>query len=165
VSRVGDPTRWAVRVSSGAAVWDSSTPALLAAAREADVDPEIVAARRDAAYLRCAHEVGEVEAVTSVLRRHNSRRKIGLATGGARRTVTVTAVASGLFDLFDVVLTRGDVERGKPAPDLFRLAAQRLGVAAGQWVGSDQGPGSPSTPFRPKAMSVVSSAATWAAGG
>jgi beta-phosphoglucomutase-like phosphatase (HAD superfamily) len=115
---------------------------LLAGAQDLDVDPEIVAGRRDAAYLQRAHEVGEVEMVTSVLRRHTGRRKIALATGGTRTTVTATAVALSLLDLFDVVVTREDVEQGKPAPDLFLLAAERLGVAAGRclvYEDSDEG--------------------------
>ncbi|MEV4872808.1 HAD-IA family hydrolase [Streptomyces syringium] len=36
--------------------------------------------------------------------------------------------ATGLEGLFDVVVTREDVARGKPAPDLFTEAARRLGV-------------------------------------
>ncbi|TDB82291.1 HAD family phosphatase [Micromonospora sp. KC721] len=116
--------------------------ALLAAAQDVMVDTEVVAGRRDAAYLQRAHEVGEIEVVTSVLRNHRSHRKTALATGGARQTVTATAAALRLFDLFDVVVTREDVERGKPAPDLFLLAAERLGVAAGQclvYEDSDEG--------------------------
>jgi HAD superfamily hydrolase (TIGR01509 family) len=35
----------------------------------------------------------------------------------------------GLMPLFDVVCTRDDVQRVKPAPDLFLVAAERMGVA------------------------------------
>lgn len=34
----------------------------------------------------------------------------------------------GLFERFDVVVTRDDVEQTKPAPDLFLLAAEKLGA-------------------------------------
>lgn len=40
----------------------------------------------------------------------------------------------GLRDLVDAVCTRDDVERVKPAPDLFLLAAERLGVPPAQCV-------------------------------
>lgn len=116
--------------------------ARLAAAQGVDIDPEVVAQRRDAAYLHRFHEVGEADVVTSILRRHRGRRKIALATGGARKTVLATVTALGLLELFDVVVTREDVERGKPAPDLFLLAAERLGVAAGRclvYEDSDEG--------------------------
>lgn len=32
---------------------------------------------------------------------------------------------------FDVIVSRADVERGKPAPDAYRVALERLGIAAG----------------------------------
>jgi HAD superfamily hydrolase (TIGR01509 family) len=93
-----------------------------------ELDPVAVAADRDAAYLIRAQEVKEVPLVASVLRRHRHQRKVALATGGGRQTVTATAQALALLDLFDVVVTREDVDHGKPAPDLFLLAADRLGV-------------------------------------
>ncbi len=40
----------------------------------------------------------------------------------------------GLGELFDVVLTGSDAERLKPAPDLLRLALERLGVSAREAV-------------------------------
>jgi beta-phosphoglucomutase-like phosphatase (HAD superfamily) len=36
---------------------------------------------------------------------------------------------AGIVDRFDAILTRDDVNRGKPSPDLYLLAARRLGVA------------------------------------
>ena len=34
-----------------------------------------------------------------------------------------------LIDLFDVIITGNDIERGKPDPDVFLLAAERLGLS------------------------------------
>ena len=34
----------------------------------------------------------------------------------------------GILDLFDAVVTCEDVKHGKPAPDLYLLAAEKLGV-------------------------------------
>ena len=52
------------------------------------------------------------------------------AIPGARRTLA----AAGLTGLFDVILTPEDVEHGKPAPDMFLLAAERLGAAPSRCV-------------------------------
>jgi HAD superfamily hydrolase (TIGR01509 family) len=37
--------------------------------------------------------------------------------------------AIGILDLFQTVITPLDVAKGKPAPDMFLLAAERMGVA------------------------------------
>ena len=59
-----------------------------------------------------------------------------LAQGLAIAVVTMTQPdwteatlqASGLRERFDVIITRNDVEHGKPAPDIYLHAANRLGA-------------------------------------
>ena len=51
-----------------------------------------------------------------------------MASGGLRRLVDRTLEGLGIAGCFDAVCTAEDVERGKPEPDLFLLAASRLGV-------------------------------------
>jgi HAD superfamily hydrolase (TIGR01509 family) len=46
----------------------------------------------------------------------------------------------GIRDLFDVLCTRDHVQRVKPAPDLFLLAASRLGVPPGTCVVFEDSP-------------------------
>jgi len=53
---------------------------------------------------------------------------MAVATGGRRAVFTATLRATGLGWLFDAVVTIDEVRHGKPAPDLFLLAAERLGV-------------------------------------
>jgi beta-phosphoglucomutase family hydrolase len=53
---------------------------------------------------------------------------VSIASGGTRDVVTSTLLKTGLAPLFPVVVTADDVEHGKPAPDMFLLAAQRMGV-------------------------------------
>ncbi len=53
---------------------------------------------------------------------------IGLATSGARVHVDISLGRTGLAGLFDSETTGDEVTRGKPAPDLFLMAADRLGV-------------------------------------
>lgn len=54
---------------------------------------------------------------------------IGLATSGMRVHVDISIGETGLAGLFDSETTGDEVTRGKPSPDLFLLAAERLGVA------------------------------------
>ncbi|MDT0321902.1 HAD family hydrolase [Streptomyces millisiae] len=63
-------------------------------------------------------------------RRAGLRRAV--ASGGGGPVVRAGLAATGLASLFDVVVTREAVEKGKPAPDLFLLAAHRLGVSPGR---------------------------------
>jgi len=61
-------------------------------------------------------------------------RARGLATAVVTMTqpdwTEATLRAAGLRDRFEVVITVRDVEHGKPAPDLYLHAAERLGVDA-----------------------------------
>ena len=56
----------------------------------------------------------------------------GLATAVVTMTqpdwTEATLRAAGLRDRFDVIVTVRDVEHGKPAPDLYLHAAERLGI-------------------------------------
>jgi HAD superfamily hydrolase (TIGR01509 family) len=51
---------------------------------------------------------------------------IAIASSGGPRKVAFSLAETGLSELFDVVCTSAEVERGKPAPDLFLLAARKL---------------------------------------
>jgi HAD superfamily hydrolase (TIGR01509 family) len=52
--------------------------------------------------------------------------RTGLGTGSDRERITPRLARHGLLDLFDVIVTRADVARGKPAPDIFLEAARLL---------------------------------------
>jgi HAD superfamily hydrolase (TIGR01509 family) len=54
--------------------------------------------------------------------------RTGLGTGSDRRWVRPRLERNGLLDLFEVIVTRADVERGKPAPDIFLEVARQLDV-------------------------------------
>ena len=54
--------------------------------------------------------------------------RMALATSNLRRHVDVTLAEVALAGLFDAEVTGDEVTHGKPAPDVFLLAAERLGV-------------------------------------
>ncbi len=100
--------------------------AMIALLHDRPLDPDVVAARRDAMYLTRVHEIGTFNDVLAVLHSARPHRATALATGGERRTVLPTVHALRLADAFDVVVTRDDVSAGKPNPEVFLLAAARL---------------------------------------
>jgi len=58
------------------------------------------------------------------------RIAVAIATGSSVRRLGITLDVAGLADRFGARIFSADqVRRGKPAPDLFLLAAERLGVA------------------------------------
>ncbi len=54
---------------------------------------------------------------------------LAVASNSAHAHVDRHLQRLGLFDRFAAVVCREDVDRGKPAPDLYREACRRLGVA------------------------------------
>lgn len=54
--------------------------------------------------------------------------KIALASSSMRRCVDHNLAASQLTEYFDAVITGRDVQNGKPAPDIFLLAAEKIGL-------------------------------------
>ena len=59
---------------------------------------------------------------------------LAVATSARRVTAETNLAKAGLLGRFKALATRDDVERTKPAPDLYLEAARRLGVAPRQCV-------------------------------
>jgi HAD superfamily hydrolase (TIGR01509 family) len=53
---------------------------------------------------------------------------MAIVTSSSRRSADAHLGLAGIRSRFDTILTRDDVRRGKPSPDLYLLAAARLGV-------------------------------------
>ena len=59
---------------------------------------------------------------------------LAVATSTRRERAQIKLVRSGIDGYFSHVVTSSDVLHAKPAPDLYLLAAQRLGMAPGECV-------------------------------
>jgi beta-phosphoglucomutase-like phosphatase (HAD superfamily) len=93
------------------------------------LDPVRVAADQRTHFDSLAGGVLALENVVAFARaRAREGFPLSVASGGDAPTVARTLRQIGVSDLFPVVVTAEDVEHGKPAPDLFLLAAQRMGV-------------------------------------
>lgn len=66
--------------------------------------------------------------VVEHLKAHAGTFKIGVVSGGRRSTVSKTLSILGIDHLVDVLVCADNTERGKPYPDPFLLAAEKLGV-------------------------------------
>jgi HAD superfamily hydrolase (TIGR01509 family) len=59
---------------------------------------------------------------------------LGVASSSPRTLIPVVLAEAGIADLFRAVVSSEEVERGKPAPDVYLAAAERLSVPAEQTV-------------------------------
>jgi HAD superfamily hydrolase (TIGR01509 family) len=89
---------------------------------------------RQSEYFRAAR--GNLRAfpgLVAVLEELRARRvPMAVASSGRPQKIRFNLEQAGLTGFFDVVVSSVEVERGKPAPDLFLLAASRLGLGPEQ---------------------------------
>ncbi len=63
------------------------------------------------------------------VRRIAARLPVAIASSAHRDVIEAAVDALGLHGVFGALASADEVDRGKPAPDVYRLAAARLGVA------------------------------------
>ncbi len=107
------------------------------------------AQRLDALFARC-HALYEANTQTGlplrpgitellqVLQAHAIPRAVATSTRQPRASRKLAAC--GLLAYFDAVVTSSDVEHPKPAPDIYLLAAQRLGRQASRCLALEDSP-------------------------
>lgn len=75
---------------------------------------------------RLAPELGLPQQVQAVLRLHDRRMPLACVSNGEREVVEANLEALDIAHCFNVVVANGDAPRGKPWPDPYLLACQRL---------------------------------------
>src|SRR5439155_19797067 len=80
------------------------------------------------------------DAVRTARELHARGVRVAIASSSPRERLDATLRAAGLDDLFEVTVAGDEVEHGKPAPDLFLAAAERLGVPPGECVAVEDSP-------------------------
>ncbi len=94
-----------------------------------EFDEYHVAARQREHFAELEHEVAGIEEVLHFARAVSREFPTAVASGSSKSSVIRTLRRIHVEHLFDVVVTPEDVERGKPFPDMFLLAAQHMRVA------------------------------------
>ena len=92
----------------------------------AEVNKAFIARRDEMFEASLPLKSGAVELLDAL---GDSKCPMAIVTSSSRRTADAHLTLAGIRDRFDTILTRDDVTRGKPSPDLYLLAASRLGVS------------------------------------
>jgi HAD superfamily hydrolase (TIGR01509 family) len=69
-----------------------------------------------------------IEGAVDAVRRIGERWPLGLASSSNRPLIDLALEQMGVADLFKVTVSSEEVDRGKPAPDVYLAAARLLGV-------------------------------------
>ncbi len=71
-----------------------------------------------------------IDAALEAVRRIARGRPVAIASSGHRDVIDAAIEATGLHGVFAAIVSSDEVRHGKPAPDVYLLAASRLGVSA-----------------------------------
>jgi len=88
-----------------------------------------LAAKKEAFYIEQLPQLKAIPEVLEYIEAEHGRIPFAVVSGSRRSTVIGSLKAIGLLDKFDTIVAAEDYTHGKPAPDAFLLAAERLGVA------------------------------------
>ena len=88
-----------------------------------------VMARKEALYEELVHKLQPVPEVLEHIHHSHGQIPFAVVSGGTRASVTRSLTTLGILDKFDTLVCAGDYTHGKPHPEPFLLAAQRLGIA------------------------------------
>ena len=104
---------------------------------------ERLAQRKEELYRgKVEGRVTAIPGAVGLLRRLQERvRKIAIVSSTPRENVRVVLRSLGLEGVFEAVVAEEDAPKGKPDPQGFLLAAEKLGVAAGECVVIEDAPG------------------------
>ena len=91
-------------------------------------DVDRIVAERIAGYRRRVSDGSTIgEAMREVVRFAASRSPVAIVSGAARAEIQPVIEAAGIAELFTTVVTADDVEHGKPHPQGYLIALERLG--------------------------------------
>lgn len=94
-----------------------------------ELGPALVEEMVDSMHEALQRDVAGRPGALELVARLRGRLPLAVASNSPRRLVDAAIATSGLTDAFDVIVTSDDVARSKPAPDIYLLACERLGVA------------------------------------
>jgi len=87
-----------------------------------------VADRKESFYLENLPQLKAIPEVVEHITANHGRIPLAVVSGSTRDSVQSSLTALNLLDRFETLVCAGDYKKGKPDPEAFLLAAERLGV-------------------------------------
>lgn len=94
----------------------------------AEIDADLVHEFKAEWYGKHLHKLGPVQAVADFARELHRKGEIISVASGSDLSLVIPSLKQINLDVFEIVITPAQVERGKPFPDMFLLAAEKMGV-------------------------------------
>jgi HAD superfamily hydrolase (TIGR01509 family) len=114
---------------SKAGVREQDVVKLLNAEYGTFIDPDSVAGYKADLFETLIPQIKAIDPVAEFARSMFGKMPLSVASGSEEHIVRGCLEANGLLSLFDdIIITPRLVAHGKPAPDMFLLAAQRMGI-------------------------------------
>lgn len=88
-----------------------------------------VAHRKETLYHEQLPALKAIDEVVEHIEAQHGRIPFAVVSGSRRSSVVGSLTSLNLLDKFDTLVCAEDYKNGKPAPDAFLMAAERLGVA------------------------------------
>ncbi len=124
------------------ALLDAQEAAVAAAGKVLPLDRATVFATYNDHFRAGLPLLREVAAVAALAREWHGKVPMSVASNGRLANVQASLRATGLLQLFDLIVSAEDVAHGKPAPDVFLEAARQMNVPPADCVvleDSDEG--------------------------
>jgi HAD superfamily hydrolase (TIGR01509 family) len=91
---------------------------------------QTVADRKEALYYEFLPDLKVIPEVLEHIEAQHGRIPFAVVSGSTRESVVASLRSLHLLDRFDTLVCAGDYTKGKPDPEAFLVAAERLGVPA-----------------------------------
>jgi beta-phosphoglucomutase family hydrolase len=93
-----------------------------------DMVVETVCMEKETLYYELLPQLKAIAEVVEHIEAQHRRIPFAVVSGGTRESVVASLKAVKLLDKFNVFVCAGDYKKGKPDPEPFLLAAEKLGV-------------------------------------
>jgi beta-phosphoglucomutase family hydrolase len=91
--------------------------------------PEEVAHEKELLYFELLPTLQVIPEVVEIINARQGQIPFAVVSGGKRESVVRSLKIVHLEDCFETMVTADDYKNGKPAPDCFLMAAERLGIS------------------------------------